>query len=538
MAMVMVTAMVMELQVWCCICVLLALLLLKLTKRGSGSGSGFDGLNLPPSPRALPVIGHLHHLRHTPLVHRAMADVARRLGDAPLMYLKVGEVPAVVASSAAAAREIMKTHDFKFATRPLPPTAQALRAQGEGVIYAQYGALWRQLRRVCVVKMLSVRRVRTFGRVREEEAGRLVAAVAGTPPGAAVNVSERVTVFAADVVMRTMIGDRLERQEEFLAQLAEFVKIATGFGLDDVFPSSWLAAAFGGSTRRGEACHRKTYELVDRALRQRQQVKQTMAAPAHSYSAMEEEEDLMDELLRIHKEGGIGVPLTMGNAKAVISDLFIGGSETSSDAIQWAMSELMRNPQVMKKAQAELRDKLMGKSMVTEDDLVDIKYVKLIIKETLRLHPVLPLLIARVCRETCNIMGYDVPEGAVVLINSWAISRDPKIWGDDAEEFRPERFADGDTAAGVDLNGTHYEFTPFGAGRRICPGLAFAQPQMEIMLAVLLYHFDWELPAGMAPEELDMAEEMGFTIRRKTDLYLCPTIRAPMCPTSSHPSAP
>ncbi|KAL6608226.1 hypothetical protein ACP70R_041289 [Stipagrostis hirtigluma subsp. patula] len=533
-------AMIMELQVWCCLCVLVALLLLKLTKRGS-SGSGFDGLNLPPSPRALPVIGHLHHLRHTPLVHRALADVARRLGDAPLMYLKVGEVHAVVASSADAAREIMKTHDFKFATRPLPPTAQALRAGGEGVFFARYGALWRQLRRVCVVKMLSVRRVRTFRRVREEEAARLVAAVAaaGTPPGEAVNVSEKVAVFAADTAMRPMIGERLERREEFLVELAEFIKIATGFGLDDVFPSSRLAAAVGGSTRRGEACHRKTYELVDCALRQRQQVKQTMAAPA--FSAMkEEEEDLMDELLRIHKEGGIGVPLTMGNAKAVISDLFIAGSETSSDAIQWAMSELMRNPRVMKKAQAELRDKLQGKSMVTEDDLADFKYLKLVIMETLRLHPVLPLLIPRVCRETCSVMGYDVPEGAVVLINSWAISRDPRTWGDDAEEFRPERFGGGGAAVGVDLNGTHYEFTPFGAGRRICPGLAFAQAQMEIMLAALLYHFDWELPAGMAPEELDMAEEMGITVRRKTDLYLCPTVRVPMCQPSSHsdPSAP
>ncbi|KAL6870638.1 hypothetical protein ACP4OV_014486 [Aristida adscensionis] len=515
---------------------LLAVVLLRLKKPAK---RGFEGLNLPPSPWALPVIGHLHHLRHTPLVHRALADVARRLGDPPLMYLKVGEVHAVVASSAGAAREIMKTQDVKFATRPLPPTAQRLRAQGEGVIFAGYGTLWRQLRRVVVVKMLSVRRVRTFRRVREEEVACLVAAVAGAPPGEAVNFSEEVAVAVADTGMRSLIGDALERRREFLVELAEFVKIATGFNLDDLFPSSRLAAAVGGSIRRGEACHRKTYELVDCALRQRQEVKEAMAAPAIS-AMKEEEEDLMDELLRIHKEGGIGVPLTLGNAKAVILDLFIAASETSSDAIQWAMSELMRNPQVMRKAQAEVRDKLQGRSTVTEDDLADMEYLKLVIKETLRLHPVLPLLIPRVCRETCNIMGYDVPEGVVVLINSWVISRDPELWGHDAEEFRPERFGSGGAAAGVDLKGTDYEFTPFGAGRRICPGLAFALAQMEIMLAALLYHFDWELPAGMAPEELDMAEEMGITIRRKTDLYLRPTVRVPMCaPMSPHrPSAP
>ena len=184
------------------------------------------------------------------------------------------------------------------------------------------------------------------------------------------------------------------------------------------------------------------------------------------------------------------------------------------------MSELMRNPRVMQKAQAELRDKFRGKPTVTEADLADLKYLKFVVKETLRLHPVLPLLVPRQCPESCKIMGYDVPKGFIVLVNAWAISRDPKYW-DDPEAFKPERFEN----STVDLKGTDFEFIPFGAGRRLCPGLAFGIASIEIVLAVLLYHFDWELPDGVAPSELDMTEEMGITIRRKNDLYLRPTLR-------------
>jgi len=203
-------------------------------------------------------------------------------------------------------------------------------------------------------------------------------------------------------------------------------------------------------------------------------------------------------------------------------DLYGAGSKTSAITLQWAMSELIRNPKAMKKAQAEVRSILNGKPKVTEDDLGEMKYLKLVIKETLRLHPPAPLLIPRESMESCKILGYDVPKGTTVLVNAWAIGRDPRYW-EDADEFKPERFE----SISVDFRGTDFEYIPFGAGRRICPGIPFAQANMELVLAALLYHFDWKVASGMKPSELDMAEEMGLTIRRKNSLLLYPVVRVP-----------
>ncbi|EMS50880.1 Premnaspirodiene oxygenase [Triticum urartu] len=189
------------------------------------------------------------------------------------------------------------------------------------------------------------------------------------------------------------------------------------------------------------------------------------------------------------------------------------------------MAELMRSPAALCRAQAEVRGAHTRESRVREEALKGLHYLHLVIKETLRLHPVVPFLIPRECLEPCRVLGYDVPKGAMVLVNAWAIGRDSASWGTDAKEFRPERFEEaGDAAA--DFRGTNFELVPFGAGRRICPGITFGLAVVELMLASLLFHFDWELPGGGAGG-LDMAEELGITARRKGDLWLHATIHVP-----------
>jgi cytochrome P450 len=186
------------------------------------------------------------------------------------------------------------------------------------------------------------------------------------------------------------------------------------------------------------------------------------------------------------------------------------------------MSEMMRNPRVLEKAQAEIRQAFKGKKKINEKDLQNLSYLKLVIKETLRLHPPGFMLLPRECREQCKIDGYEIPIKTKVIINAWAIGRDPAYWHD-AESFIPERFAD----SSIDFKGTYFEYIPFGAGRRMCPGVLFGLANIELPLAQLLYQFDWELPGKMKPEDLDMIEAFGAVVRRKNNLHLIPTSFSP-----------
>lgn len=201
--------------------------------------------------------------------------------------------------------------------------------------------------------------------------------------------------------------------------------------------------------------------------------------------------------------------------------MFAAGSDTSATAIEWTMSELMKNPSVRNKLQSEIREAFKENNKIHEIDLHKLSYLKSVIKETMRLHPPVPLLLPRECIEPCKIGGYEIPIKTKVIVNAWLLGRDPKYWYD-AEKFIPERF-DG---SGFDYSKVNnsFEYIPFGAGRRVCPGILFGVANIELPLVALLYHFDWELPNGMKVEELDMDEAFGAAVARRNNLYLIPTI--------------
>ncbi|XP_070035351.1 cytochrome P450 71D7-like [Nicotiana tomentosiformis] len=199
--------------------------------------------------------------------------------------------------------------------------------------------------------------------------------------------------------------------------------------------------------------------------------------------------------------------------EALNCDIFIAGSETSSTTIIWALSEMMKNPNIMAKAQSEVRQVFKGKRN-DEEDLEKLTYLDLVIKETLRLHTPVPLL-PRECREQTDIDGYTIPLRTRVLVNAWALARDPESWND-PECFIPERFEN----SLIDYMGKFFEFIPFGAGRRACPGMQFGLANVRHALAQLLHHFEWELPYGTNPKDLDMTESHGLSAAKQQDLYL------------------
>lgn len=511
-----------------CLIFIFLLLIRVLTRSYAASPSppamsAAAALRLPPGPWQLPLIGSLHHLllsRFSDLPHRALREMSGTYG--PLMLLRLGSVPTLVASSAEAAREVMRIHDVAFCSRYLSASLDIISCGGRGVLFSPYNDRWRELRKVCMLELFNPRRVLSFRSVREEEVARLLRSISdqcgggGRHAAAVVNLSEAICRMVNDVVVRTAIGDRCKHRDEFLRELDEAVRLTGGFSLADLYPSSRLVRWFSASARDMGRCQKNVYGIIGSIIRERDGAR----VPGRR------EDDLLGVLLRLQREGGLQFALTDEIVIAVIFDIFAAGSETSSTVLAWAMSELVRNPRVLHKAQSEVRETFKGQERLTEDDMPRLSYLHLVIKEALRLHAPVPLLLPRECREPCRVMGYDVPEGTRVFVNVWAIGRDDGFWGD-GEVFRPERFDGG--GSGVDFRGNDFEFTPFGAGRRICPGIALGLANMELALASLLYHFDWEQPADGSGTgssgSLDMAEAFGITLRRKSKLLLKATPR-------------
>lgn len=198
--------------------------------------------------------------------------------------------------------------------------------------------------------------------------------------------------------------------------------------------------------------------------------------------------------------------------------MFTAGTDTTTSTIEWAMAELLNNPRTLKKVQMELRSKIGPDGKMEEKDIENLPYLRAVIKETLRLHPPLPFLVPHMAMDSCKILDYYIPKQSQVLVNVWAIGRDPKTW-DAPLLFWPERFLEPNM---VDYKGHHFEFIPFGSGRRMCPAMPLASRVLPLALGSLLHFFDWVLPDGLKPEEMDMKEGMGITLRKAVPLKAIP----------------
>ncbi|KAK9091233.1 hypothetical protein Sjap_024410 [Stephania japonica] len=240
--------------------------------------------------------------------------------------------------------------------------------------------------------------------------------------------------------------------------------------------------------------------------------------------------DFIDVMLSLMESNSMKqVQFGKDNIKAIILDVLGAAMDTSVNVVNWAFAELLRHPKLMKRVQGELREVVCVDRIVEETDLSKLNYLNMVIKETMRLHPVAPLLVPRESTEDITINGYFIPKKSRVLVNVWTIGRDTNAWSEDAEEFNPDRFI------GVDMDfvGRHeFQLIPFGSGRRSCPGMQLGLLEVQLILAQLLHCFNWELPDGASPCDLDMTEKFNLTMARASSLHCIPNYRLNTLKTS------
>ncbi|XP_056159939.1 cytochrome P450 81Q32-like [Syzygium oleosum] len=465
--------------------------------------------NLPPSPPTIPIIGHLHLLKFP--LHRTLHALSQIYG--PILSLRFGSRRVVVISSAEAAEECFTANDIVLANRPDLLMNKHLAYNSTTVLASPYGNHWRNLRRICTLEIFSPTRLNSFLPIRRDEIKRLLLKLHKTSSGdqapdegfTKVELKSMISELTFNIILRMVAGKRyygddvsnIKEAASFQEILKEILRYSGASNPGDFLGVlSWV---YRGFEKRVLRLSKRTDEFLQNLIEEhRESYKNGVCGGSESKNTM------VDHLLSLQESQP--EDYTDQIIKGLILVMILAGTDTSAVTLEWAMSELLNHPCALKKVAQELDNVIGEQQLIDEADTAKLPYLHSIISETLRLHPSVPLLAPHMSSEDCSIGGYDVPHLTIVLVNAWAIHRDPKLW-DDPTSFKPERFENGEVGP--------YKFLPFGRGRRACPGAGLAQRIVSLGLSSLVQCFEWK---RVSQELVDMTEGRGATMPKVVPL--------------------
>ncbi|BBN02962.1 protein MpCYP829-like15 [Marchantia polymorpha subsp. ruderalis] len=458
----------------------------------------------PPGPPAWPLIGHYHLLR-SGLPHHTLCKIAEKYG--PIVWLELGAVSVVVVSSSDLAREILKTQDHIFASRPPGILGDLLFAEGQDLIFSPLNENFRLSRKMVSTELLSQQRIDSFQNLRRELLLRTIwSACEEGHANRYTNLCDKMHEQFMSLTTRMLFRMDGRAQNKDLNDIIHDLTRTGWFVTEEYFPLL-KPLDLSGQIKRLKNLGEKYLHLVDSIIDNRLKEK--------SNSKSNTEEDLLDVLLAMSNFSRLQV-------KVLLLDMILGGGETSPDTIVWAITELLRHPDIMERLQNEPDDVIGKERLVEEEDLNKLEYLQAVVKETLRMYPVVVLGVPHFSTEAAKVAGYDIPAKTRVMVNLYAIGRDPKVW-ENPTKFDPSRFLN----SPVDVKGHHFEVLPFGAGRRKCVAMNLALLSVAYNIAQLIHACTISLPEGWTHLDIDVEESLGTSVRRQNPLNLLINRRLP-----------
>ncbi|XP_054823992.1 cytochrome P450 81E8-like [Prosopis cineraria] len=463
--------------------------------------------NIPPTPPGLPVIGNLHQLKKP--LHHQLHLLSQRYGK--IFSLWFGSRLFVVVTSPSAVQECFTTNDITLANRPRLINGKYIGYNYTTISFTNYGNHWRNLRRIMMVEILSTHRLSHFLEMRTDEVMRLARKLAYDSYQGFVKVElkSKFLEMTFNNIMRMISGKRylgddidvidVEEARKFQNILNELSKLGGASNAGDFLPIlRWID--YGNLEKRLKSFSERVDKFLQGLVDRHRNASQT-------------ENTMVDHLLSLQESNP--EYYTDQIIKGLIFVMIIAGTDTSAVTLEWAMSNLLNSPDVLKKAQKEMDTHIGQGRLMEEKDVSKLPYLQNIIYETLRLHPPVPLLVPRESSDDCTIGGYNVPRGTIVLVNIWAIHRDPELWSDPTS-FKPERF---------EKEGEVNKLIPFGMGRRACPGAGLAQRIVGTTLGLLIQCFEWK---RISEEKIDMIGGSGVTLTKVIPLEAMCNARHPI----------